>query len=205
MRSMPACCPFRRRAGPGEKTEMCGITGIFSNNPQDVASEIEVMTQALSHRGPDGQGIWVDPEGRLALGHTRLAILDLSPTGTQPMVCASGRFAMTYNGELYNCAELRRDLPGHVWRGTSDTEVFLEHAARFGLITTLNKANGMFALALWDREERTLCLARDRFGIKPLIWSWRPGLFLFGSEMRAIESHPRFQPSLEPAALDACL
>ena len=134
------------------------------------------MVAQLRHRGPDDAGIWLDPDAGLALGHTRLAILDLSPAGHQPMVSADGRWVISYNGEIYNAAELgdRSATLGCEFRGHSDTEVLLEAIAAWGFDRTLTRANGMFALAAWDRRERRLTLARDRLGKKPL-YCWRSG------------------------------
>jgi len=183
---------------------MCGIAGIKTDPyDPDAGRHAALMAATLAHRGPDGQGLWEDEAGGLALGHTRLAVRDLAPAGAQPMVCESGRFAIAYNGELYNAEEMRADLPGRIWRGHSDTEVLLEHCARFGIRASLERTNGIFAFALWDRESRTLWLARDRLGVKPLYWSALPGLFLFGSELRALAAHPRFPRQLDRHALSA--
>lgn len=184
---------------------MCGIAGLFDADGRDLERRAAAMTRALAHRGPDGRGVWVDAPAGLALGHTRLAIRDLSATGAQPMASASGRFALSYNGELYNAEEMRAALPGHRWRGTSDSEVLLEFAARFGIRAALAASNGIFALALWDRDLRTLWLARDRFGVKPLCWFHRPGLLLFGSELKALEADPAFPRDLDPMAVQAFL
>jgi asparagine synthase (glutamine-hydrolysing) len=182
---------------------MCGIAGLISPNPQNLEARINAMTHALAHRGPDGQGIWIDEGAGLALGHARLAIRDLSPAGAQPMASACQRFVLTYNGELYNADELKADLVGRTWRSTSDSEILLEHCAAFGIERTLAAANGMFAFALWDRLERKLVLARDRFGIKPLYWAMCGNDFLFGSELRALSGDGALARDLNPQALAA--
>lgn len=147
------------------------------------------MTDAIAHRGPDGEGCWT--EGSVGLGHRRLAIIDLSPSGHQPMRSGDGRYSLTYNGELYNYRELRAELEGKGYRftSTSDTEVLLYALAAWGK-AALGRFNGMFAFALWDARERRLLLARDRYGIKPLYYSKAGQSFLFGSEAKAILAHP---------------
>lgn len=167
------------------------------------------MTDALLHRGPDARGIWVDEGAGIAFGHRRLSIVDLSANGAQPMHSHCGRYVITYNGEIYNHLALRRELeaagkaPAH-WRGTSDTETLLEVIAQLGLRAALERSVGQFALAVWDRETRSLSLARDRFGEKPLYYGWasRPGapLLLFGSELKALKAHPGFRNAVDPAA-----
>src|SRR5690349_277517 len=130
------------------------------------------MTAALHHRGPDAGDLWQDPAAGVAIGHRRLSIVDLSPTGAQPMVSSCGRFVLSYNGEIYNAAELRPELEaaGRRFCGSSDTEVIVEGVAEWGVAATIERLIGMFALALWDRQERVLHLVRDRLGIKPLYW-----------------------------------
>ena len=163
------------------------------------------MAETLRHRGPDDDGVWADAETGVALGQRRLAVRDLSPAGRQPMVSADGRFVLDYNGELYDIDPLRSDLEaqGHRFRGTSDTEVLLEGCARWGVGGTLERINGMFAFALWDRRERTLSLVRDRMGIKPLFWAQTPDLFLFASELKAFRAHPQWRPEVDRDALAA--
>ena len=165
---------------------MCGIAG-FLNLDGSPASPVILrsMTDAVRHRGPDGEGHFID--GAFALGHRRLAILDLSPTGHQPMMTSDGRYVLSYNGELYNFRELRIELEarGYQFRSTGDSEVVLNALAEWGEDALL-RFNGMFALALWDREERILLLARDRYGIKPLYYSCSPSVFAFGSEIKAV-------------------
>ena len=163
------------------------------------------MDSSLAHRGPDGHDIWIDSEAGAALVHRRLAIVDLSPAGHQPMLSADERFVITYNGEVYSHLEIRAELEadGHVFRGHSDTEVILESVARVGVSATAKRLIGMFAIAVWDRRERTLTLVRDRLGIKPLYWAKFGELFLFGSELKALRQHPAWTPRTKPAAVAA--
>jgi asparagine synthase (glutamine-hydrolysing) len=166
------------------------------------------MTDALSHRGPDDQGAWVDPGAGIALGHRRLSIIDLSAAGHQPMASADGRFWIVFNGEIYNFREIRDALEAEgagPWRGHSDTEILLEAIARWGLHAALTRSVGMFALALWDRHSRSLSLARDRLGEKPLYYGWHKGSFLFGSELKAIRAYHGWSGSLDPKALSSYL
>lgn len=179
---------------------MCGLTGFYS--PQGFAlqpaTEVIIrMTQSLRSRGPDDHGVWLDETKGIALGHQRLAILDLSPAGHQPMLSVSGRFVLAFNGEIYNHQHLREQLPVQEWRGHSDTETLLAGIECWGLERTLKAAVGMFALALWDREESTLSLARDRMGEKPLYYGWQGRTFLFGSELKAIQKHPDFLKEID--------
>ncbi|HTI51642.1 MAG TPA: asparagine synthetase B, partial [Planctomycetaceae bacterium] len=175
--------------------------------PRVDLSTLKRMTGALAHRGPDDEGIWIDEEAAVGLGHRRLSIVDLSPAGHQPMLSPSGRFVITFNGEIYNYADLRRELEeaGHqgAWRGHSDTETLLAGFDFWGIKATLRRASGMFAFALWDRKERTLTLARDRLGEKPLYYGWprAGGAFLFGSELKALQQHPDFEPQVDREAL----
>ena len=165
---------------------MCGICGIvdFASGGVDEAL-VAKMTGTLSHRGPDDRGVWV--KGPVGLGHARLSIIDLSPTGHQPMATADGRYTITYNGEIYNFPEIRGELEaaGVRFRGRSDTEVALYAYAQWGA-AAFSKFNGMFAIGLWDDQEKRLCLVRDRFGIKPLYYHAFDGGIVFGSEMKAI-------------------
>ena len=185
---------------------MCGIAGVLGGPRVDL-STLKRMTGALAHRGPDDEGIWIDEEAAVGLGHRRLSIVDLSPAGHQPMLSPSGRFVITFNGEIYNYADLRRELEeaGHqgAWRGHSDTETLLAGFDLWGIKATLQRASGMFAFALWDRKERTLTLARDRLGEKPLYYGWprAGGAFLFGSELKALQQHPDFEPQVDREAL----
>jgi asparagine synthase (glutamine-hydrolysing) len=161
---------------------------------------LQRMTDAIAHRGPDGEGHWI--EGPVGLGHRRLAIIDLSPGGHQPMISADHRYVVTYNGELYNYRELRAELEvaGFWFRSKSDTEVLLHALAHWGT-AALARFNGMFAFALWDRKAKQLLLARDRYGVKPLYVAQQGGRLLFGSEQKAITAHPAFERRLDKAAL----
>ena len=190
---------------------MCGIAGFLDQRPPPklVSRDgvVTAMTEALRHRGPDDSGRWVDAEAGIALGHRRLSIIDLSPTGHQPMASADGRFVVTYNGEIYNYRDIAERLKqaGVGLRGRSDTEVFLEAVTRWGIAETLAQCEGMFALALWDRQGRRLTLARDRLGIKPVYWSMQNGLFLFASELKALRAHPDWQAAIDGDAVAAYL
>lgn len=190
---------------------MCGIAGFIDTRATPTAEEhrvvIERMTGTLRHRGPDDHGIWLDPRSGVALGHRRLAIVDLSPAGRQPMVSRCGRYVIAYNGEVFSYREIRADLmaAGVALRGHSDTEVIVEAVAQWGLAATLPRLIGMFAIALWDRDRQTLTLVRDRLGIKPLYWMQAGGLFLFGSELKALRAHPGWSPQVDPDAVAAFL
>ena len=161
------------------------------------------MGDTLAHRGPDARGTWVDGPSGIALAHTRLAIVDLAPTGRQPMVSADGRWVVVFNGELYDHDAMRDELRGlgATFRGGSDTEVLVEGIARWGLADTLRRTAGMFAIAAWDRRRRTLSLARDRFGEKPLYVSAESGTLRFGSELRALRADPTWRGEIDPQAL----
>jgi len=165
------------------------------------SSAVDSMTPALVHRGPDSSGKWSDPAGLATFGHTRLAIVDISDAGAQPMTSADGRWTITYNGEVYNATDLRRRLAGVSWHGHSDTEVFVEHIARYGVVATLEAATGMFALGCWDGHRSELWLARDRFGEKPLYYGRHGETFLFASELKALRSVPGFNPGIDRQAL----
>ena len=188
---------------------MCGIAGTFTDSLSGAnCSAVEAMTKMLRHRGPDASGVWIDATAGIALGHTRLAILDLSERGSQPMHSACGRYVMTFNGEIYNHLSLREELEEREainWRGTSDTETLLAAFAAWGVRRTLEKTVGMFALGLWDRHEHRLTLARDRFGEKPLYYGWvgqgTHSAFAFGSELKALRAFPRFNNAIDRAAL----
>lgn len=185
---------------------MCGIAG-FLQRTAEVDEPLErlaqTMADTLTHRGPDDSGTWADSAAGIALGHRRLSIIDLSAAGHQPMLSANGRFVVSYNGEIYNHVDLRKELEsqGSVFRGHSDTEVIVEGFAQWGIPETLSRIIGMFALAVWDRETRSLTLIRDRLGIKPLYWGQFGGTFVFGSELRAIRAHPRAVTSINRAAV----
>ncbi len=180
---------------------MCGITGIVHLNGDPVpAPVLRKMTDAIAHRGPDGEGQWI--EGNVGMGHRRLAIIDLSPAGHQPMISLEHRFVLSYNGEIYNFRELRVELEaaGYWFRSQTDSEVVLTALGHWG-VKALDRFNGMFALAFWDRKERTLLLARDRYGIKPLYVSLQNDIFAFGSEQKAILARPGFSRRLDKRAL----
>lgn len=193
---------------------MCGMTGFVRVDPADAAAEAALrataagMAAALLHRGPDGAGAWVDASAGVALGHRRLAIVDLSAAGHQPMTSGGGRYVIAFNGEIYNHLELRKELEGMdsrfrgddggiKWRGHSDTETLLAGFEAWGIEATLQKTVGMFALALWDTQTHTLTLARDRFGEKPLYYGWTGSdgagrAFVFGSELKALRAYHGF-------------
>jgi len=180
---------------------MCGIAGLINFDGAPVSSIIlKKMTDAVAHRGPDGEGEWI--EGNIGLAHRRLAIIDLSPAGHQPMISADHRYILSYNGEIYNYRELRTDLEAEgVWfRSNTDSEVVLYALAHWGREALL-KFNGMFALAFWDRKERILLLARDRYGIKPIYYAQQSQTFAFGSEQKAITAQPSFHRRLNHPAL----
>jgi asparagine synthase (glutamine-hydrolysing) len=186
---------------------MCGIAGLWrfcGAAESELAAQSRAMTDAIAYRGPDGDGHWCDPAAGIALGHRRLAIIDLTPTGLQPMTSASGRFVITYNGELYNRAEMAAEL-ARPWRGTSDTEVLLEAIAAFGIDGALERANGLFAFAVFDRGDRTLHLARDRLGIKPLYWTRQNGTFAFASELKALRALDGLTWTVDAGALASYL
>jgi len=186
---------------------MCGIAGFWtqagSREETALAHVAGRMGEAVAHRGPDGDGVWTDPDQGVAFAHRRLAIIDLKETGHQPMVSASGRYVISFNGEIYNFPELRAGLEirGVHFHGTSDTEVLLSLIEHDSLEQALEQANGIFALALWDRQEHTLSLARDRYGQKPLYYAWLRGGFAFGSELSAIRAHPDFKAEIDPDAV----
>ncbi|MBM4226127.1 MAG: asparagine synthase (glutamine-hydrolyzing) [Gammaproteobacteria bacterium] len=183
---------------------MCGIAGsLQSGTESDLVAVTASMMQAFHHRGPDAGDVWVDQDAGIALGHRRLSILDLSPAGAQPMHSSCGRWVLVFNGEIYNFQSLRKDLEalGAAFRGHSDTEVLLAGVVHWGLEETLRRANGMFAIGLWDRAERKLHLARDRFGEKPLYYGWHGGVFLFASELKAFHAWRGFKPTVNRAAL----
>ncbi len=187
---------------------MCGIAGLWvlTGAPEaDPAATALRMAQAVAHRGPDGQDAWGDRAAGIGLGHRRLAVIDLSPTGAQPMHSASGRYVITYNGEVYNFRALRGELEtrGHTFRGSSDTEVMLAAIEEWGAEEATQRFAGMFAFGLFDRKERTLRLVRDRLGVKPLYWTMADGTLLFGSELRALMAHPRLRKEVDPEAIDA--
>ncbi|MGE3313509.1 MAG: asparagine synthase (glutamine-hydrolyzing) [Planctomycetaceae bacterium] len=180
---------------------MCGIAGFLNLDGEPASAELlSRMTAAVAHRGPDGSGLHV--EANAALGHRRLAILDLSDAGRQPMSTDDGRFVISYNGEVYNFRELRRELEscGHSFRSQTDTEVVLRAYVEWGE-ACLNRLNGMFAFAIWDRRKRELFLARDRYGIKPLHYARIGATFLFASEIKGLFAHTALRPEIDPEAL----
>ncbi|MFZ5818736.1 MAG: asparagine synthase (glutamine-hydrolyzing) [Chloroflexota bacterium] len=180
---------------------MCGIIGVFNFNGEPVAGQnLQKMAAAIAHRGPDGDGVYLD--GQIGLGHRRLAIIDLSPAGKQPMFSEDGQYVLIYNGEIYNFRELRSELEelGYRFRSRADSEVLLYAYAGWGEMA-LDRLNGMFAFAIWDRRRQQLFLARDRYGIKPLYYAVCGQTFLFGSETKAILAHPAYQPALDKEAL----
>jgi asparagine synthase (glutamine-hydrolysing) len=186
---------------------MCGVAGLLfsGQSADDALAASRAMTDAISSRGPDDQGHWIDARGGVVLGHRRLSIVDLSPAGHQPMHSASGRYVIAYNGEIYNHLDLRRSLEAQgnelAWRGHSDTETLLAGIDVWGLQETLLRSIGMFAIALWDRQQRTLTLARDRLGEKPLHYGWQgqgeKAVFIFGSELKALRAHPAFDGEID--------
>ena len=192
---------------------MCGFAGFLTSDavPSGSGTSLAMselatrMAQAIVHRGPDDAGAWADPQAGIALGFRRLSIVELSAAGHQPMHSASGRYVIAFNGEIYNHMKLRADLPGLAWRGHSDTETLLAGFEAWGVEETLKKTVGMFAIALWDTQTRTLHLARDRFGEKPLYYGWvgsgSNGAFVFGSELKALRAHPAFANPVSREAL----
>jgi asparagine synthase (glutamine-hydrolysing) len=181
---------------------MCGITGILlpqRSHKVNLSDELHAMTAALNHRGPDDRGYWQDEHAGLYFGHQRLAIIDLSVEGQQPMLSPTGRYVLAYNGEIYNFPELRRDLEeaGVVFRGHSDTEVLLAAIEAWGLEASIARCVGMFAFSLWDRQERVLSLVRDRLGIKPLYYGLHDGGLLFGSELKALTAASFFHKEID--------
>ncbi len=183
---------------------MCGWAGFWKNGGvPDMADEVMRMADTLAHRGPDDSASWIDEESGIAFGFRRLSILDLSPAGRQPMRSASGRYIIVFNGEVYNFLELRKEL-GRI-RGGSDTEVMLAAIEAWGLDAAVKRFAGMFAFALWDRQERTLSLVRDRLGKKPLYYGWAGNALLFGSELKALRAFGRFSPEVDRGSLSLFL
>jgi asparagine synthase (glutamine-hydrolysing) len=187
---------------------MCGIAGVIDPNgtrPPDALADIaRTMAGTLGHRGPDDDGLWADPSGGIALGFRRLAVVDTGPAGSQPMRSPSGRYVAVFNGEVYGYERLREQLDTYDrvrWRGHSDTEVLLAAVDRWGVRGALTRTNAMFALAVWDSSARTLTLARDRLGEKPLYYGWADGLLIFGSELKALRTLPSFDTAVDDQAL----
>jgi asparagine synthase (glutamine-hydrolysing) len=192
-----------------KKNNMCGINGFYSLSSFSSNDVIIKMNSAISHRGPDTNGFWSDKKSGIVLGHQRLSIIDLSDAGNQPMKSNSSRYILTYNGEVYNHLEIRKELekinPSIKWRGNSDTETLLEAIDFWGIEITLKKIQGMFAFGLWDQKKRCLILARDRIGEKPLYYGWQgegnKKSFLFGSELKALKVHPEFNGKINRDAI----
>jgi asparagine synthase (glutamine-hydrolysing) len=189
---------------------MCGLTGFLDarnrHDADELLERVAGMTVTLAHRSPDDQGTWADPDAGVALGSRRLAIIDVSPDGHQPMRSASGRYVIAYNGEVYNARDLARTLEraerAPAWRGHSDTEVMLAAIEAWGFEQAPERFNGMFAFALWDAQDRQLHLVRDRLGIKPLYVGGAGDTVVFGSELRALRAHPDFKAGLDRDWLD---
>lgn len=188
---------------------MCGIAGFLDNSIQHPEQLLKRMTDAIVHRGPDDDGRWWDCDSGIALGHRRLAILDLSLAGHQPMQSASGRYILVFNGEIYNHLDLRNKLSedscAPSWRGHSDTEILLAGFDTWGIQKTVECAIGMFAFAVWDQSTQTLTLVRDRVGEKPLYYGWQGKSFLFASELKALHPHPAFRGTINRNALSLLL
>lgn len=188
---------------------MCGIAGFFDGRGATGKERLEATAQAmarrLKHRGPDDAGVWADENVQMALAHRRLSIIDLTAAGHQPMASESGRYVIVYNGESYNFQEIRDEVgqgpAAPAWRGHSDTEAILAAIERWGVEKTIKRINGMFAFALWDRQERVLTLARDRIGEKPLYYGWWGQVFLFGSELKSLLAYPGYPPEIDRNAL----
>lgn len=186
---------------------MCGLAGFVDRSvtSSDLLPIAQAMADAVDYRGPDEGLSFADGEAGFAFGHRRLAIVDLSLAGRQPMTSACGRFVIVYNGEIYNAKEVAADLPGIAWRGYSDTEILLEACATWGAERAVSRMIGMFAFALWDRRDHRLTLVRDRLGIKPLYYGRQGNLFLFGSELKCLHAHPRWTPQVNESSIAAYL
>src|SRR6185369_8067914 len=192
-------------------SSVCGLVGFLGgwHNIGCPAEVLRHMTQAIIYCGPDSDGHWLDESAGIALSHRRLAIVDLSPAGAQPMTSASGRWVIAFNGEIYNHLELRGALEktgmAPQWRGHSDTETLLAGFDSWGIDATVRQCVGMFAFAAWCKHTQTLTLGRDRFGEKPLYYGWQrsgsQALFLFGSELKALRAHPAMTTEVDRAAL----
>lgn len=188
---------------------MCGIVGFLESEVftslKKTQQCLQSMTDSIIYRGPDSEGFWHDLDDHIALGHRRLAILDLTDSGHQPMLSDDDRYVMAFNGEIYNHLEIRQEIestiPTIIWKGHSDTETLLKAIQVFGWEETLQKLVGMFAIALWDQQQKELTLARDRMGEKPLYWGWSGQTLLFGSELKALKVHPAFNAEIDRDAL----
>ena len=189
---------------------MCGFSGVFNHRESgNIVEAIHRMNDSITHRGPDDSGVWVDQNARLALGHRRLSVVDLSQAGAQPMHSIDGRYVIVFNGEIYNYNDLRNQLESQglapQWKGHSDTEILLACLSVWGVETTVERAVGMFAFALWDRNDHVLTLVRDRVGEKPLYWGWQGDMLVFGSELKAIKACPGFVGDIDRDALTLLL
>ena len=185
---------------------MCGIVGFIVNKKKSrslLKEDVLRMSESLVHRGPDGAGSWVDEKEGVGLGHRRLSIIDLSSNGDQPMLSSSRQFILSYNGEIYNFSDLRKELERHqiTFRGHSDTEIILAAIEQWGLEEALSRFVGMFAFALWDRKKKELHLVRDRMGEKPVYYGWANDTFLFGSELKALRAHPDWNGTIDRDSL----
>src|SRR5258706_5854722 len=208
----PRYAPNGRRQGEAAQLilwsgVMCGIAGMIDWRAATSAAALrsigEAMIETVRHRGPDAGDVWVEAEGGVVLGQRRLAIIDLSPGGAQPMHSADRRYVITFNGEIYNYRDIRRELQaaGRSMRSESDTEVLLEASALWGVEAALERAIGMFAFALWDRKTRSLVLARDRLGIKPLYYAATPERVIFASQLKAFRGTPGWKPTIDDDAV----
>lgn len=190
---------------------MCGITGFFRSDfrENEYSKILTKMAENIIHRGPDDGSYWYDLDSKIGLAHRRLSILDVSKAGAQPMKSVNERYVISYNGEIYNHIELRQELLSDKlvlgWNGSSDTETLLAGFENWGIKSTLKKCIGMFALAVWDKQERILTLARDRIGEKPLYYGWQGNTFLFGSELKSFYPHPEFKKEINTDALNSLL
>jgi asparagine synthase (glutamine-hydrolysing) len=192
---------------------MCGIAGFLGgkwSGREDIAATLARMNRIQRHRGPDRSATWMDSAARVAFAHNRLAIIDVTATGDQPMHSHSGRFVTVYNGEIYNHRAIRDELASaaaHNWTGHSDTETLLAAIEAWGVRGAVERATGMFAFALWDKQDKALTLARDRLGEKPLYYGRQEsnGPFLFGSELKALAEHPAFERDIDRGALTLLL
>jgi asparagine synthase (glutamine-hydrolysing) len=184
---------------------MCGLAGFFGGAPPLGIETLDLMAQSLRHRGPDTAAHWFDEINGIGLVHRRLSILDLSPTGHQPMTSPCNRFVLVFNGEIYNHLDLRQELEkeggAFNWRGHSDTETLLASVRHWGIDRCLKKLNGMFAFALWDKIEKKLFLARDRIGEKPLYYGRIGSIFVFGSELKAFLAYPQWRREIDRNSL----
>ena len=184
---------------------MCGFAGYIEEKPsfsrEKALIQLSKMSTKIISRGPDSYGHWIDEEKSIALTHRRLAILDLTEAGHQPFISKSKRYVISYNGEIYNHLDLRRELKANNWNGNSDTETLLACIEEFGLDLALQKLNGMFSFALWDKKKEELSLVRDRIGEKPLYYGWQKNCFLFGSDIAALKENENFEANIDEDSL----